>query len=118
YRATDRQVVLVERPIDAIAYERSHGNQQACYIYTGDNPSGDSKRKIAHLLADLPDGMKVVVALGRDRRGDELASQLTKLAAALQMQRQKPQLGSRWADQMQMEHRHRRSLQRRGQLER
>jgi hypothetical protein len=119
YRPTDRQVVLVERPIDALAYERTHGHQQACYIYTGDNPSGDNKRKIAHLLADLPEGMKVVVALGRDRRGDELASQLTKLAPSLQMERQKPQLGARWADQMQMEHRHRRSLQRLGgQLER
>ena len=118
FRATDRQVVLVERPIDALAYERAHGRQEACYIYTGDNPSGDSKRKIAHLLADLPDGMQVVLALGRDRRGDELASQLAKLAPNLRTERQKPQLGARWADQMQMEHRHRRSLQRSGQLER
>lgn len=118
YRATDRQVVLVERPIDALAYERNQGHQQACYIYTGDNPSGDSKSKIAHLLADLPDDMQVVLALGRDRRGDDLASQLAKLAPSLRMERQRPQLGARWADQMQMEHRHRRSLQRPGQLER
>lgn len=118
YRASDRQVVLVERPLDALAYERRHGRQQACYIYTGDNPSGDSKRKIAHLLADLPEGMTVVLALGRDRRGDELAGQLAKIAPGLRIERQKPELGSRWADQMQMEHRHRRSLQRPGQLER
>src|SRR5262249_15703199 len=110
--------VLVERPIDALAYEQRHGKQQSCYIYTGDNPSGDSKRKIAHLLADLPDGMKVVVALGRDRRGDELATQLGKLAPSLQMERHKPELGARWADHMQIEHRHRRSLQRLGNLER
>lgn len=118
FRSTDRQVVLVERPIDALAYEQRHGRTEACYICTGDNPSGDSKRKIAHLLADLPEGMKVILAVGRDRRGDQLAADLAKLAPALQLERQKPEVGGRWADQMQIEHRHRRSLRRPSGIER
>src|SRR6185503_19721867 len=32
YRPTDRAIVFVERPIDAIAYEARHANQRACYV--------------------------------------------------------------------------------------
>jgi hypothetical protein len=67
FRQTDQQLVVVERPIDAIAYERTHGKERACYAYVGDNPSRDTKQKLAHVIADLPDGMKVVSALGRGR---------------------------------------------------
>jgi len=112
YRASDKAVVFIERPIDAIAYERRRGNQRACYVYTGDNPDGDTRRKVAHILAALPPGMTVVVALGRCRRSEELASEIAKVASTLPIERQKPELGSRWSDQMQMEHRHRRSRQR------
>ena len=118
YRPGDRAIVFVERPIDAIAYERTHGHQQACYVYTGADPGLETKRKIAHLLADLPDGMKVVVALGRDRQGNELAAGIAKLAPALKPERQGPQFGGRWADQMQLEQRHRKSLQRTSGIER
>jgi hypothetical protein len=117
YRQTDQTLVIVERPIDALAYERTHGKQQACYVYLGDNPSHDTKQKLAHLIADLPDGMKVVSALGRDRRGDELSTDIKRLCGA-SFVRQPPEFGGRWSEQMQVEHRHRRSLQRHAGLER
>ncbi len=69
YRKGDRAMVFVERPIDAIAYERTHGKQFATYVYTGDNPSDEAKRKIAHVLADAPPELTVVAAFRRDRRG-------------------------------------------------
>ncbi len=117
YRPTDQALVIVERPIDAVAYERTHGNQRACYVYVGDNPSPDTKQKLAHLITDLPEGMKVVGALGRGRHGDELSSEIMRQCRA-SFARQAPEFGGRWSDQMQIERRHRRSLQRTGGVDR
>lgn len=114
YRPTDRQVVLVERPLDAIAYEQKHGKGRACYIYTGDNPDLQTKRQIAYLLAEIPDGMKVILAVARDHQGNDLAQELARLAPAFKPERQAPEFGARWSDQMQLEHRHQRSVRRLG----
>ena len=75
YRSSDRALVIVERPIDAVAYERAHGHQHCAYIYMGDNPSEETKRKLAHVLADAPGEIAVVAAIGRDRRGAGLAEE-------------------------------------------
>ena len=112
YREGDRAMVFVERPIDAIAYERAHGKQFATYVYTGDNPSDAAKRKIARVLADAPPGLTVVAAFRRDRRGIALAEEIANLAAHRPVERRTPQFGNRWADEMQIEQRHRHSLQR------
>jgi hypothetical protein len=81
-------------------------------MYTGSQPEPDTLRKIAHVLAELPPGMTVVLAFGRDERGRELAEQVRQLAPALRMEREGPQLGARWGDQMQLQQRHARSLTR------
>ena len=112
YRKGDRAMVFVERPIDAIAYERAHGKQHATYIYTGDSPSDEAKRRIAQLLADAPPELTVVAAFRRDRRGVALAEEIADLAAQRPVERRTPQFGNRWADEMQIEQRHRDSLQR------
>lgn len=112
YRPSDRALIIVERPIDAVAYERAHGHQQCAYIYVGDNPSDETKRKLAHVLADAPGELAVVAAVGRDRRGASLAEEIAELAGHRQVERRAPEIGSRWADQMQIEQRHRDSLQR------
>ena len=113
YRPTDRALVLVERPIDAVAYERAHGRQQACYVYTGDNPDPAKKHQIAQLLSGAPAGIKVVLAFGRGQRGHDLAEDIGRLAAAHKPQRHPPEIGGRWSDQMQIEQRHRHALSRR-----
>jgi hypothetical protein len=114
YRPEDRGVVLVERPIDAIAYERAHGRQAVCYLATGSSPDDEQRRKLAHVLAEVPDGTKVVVAFGRDEAGRRLAAEVQALAPLVRMERHAPELGARWADQMQLERRHALSLQRPG----
>jgi hypothetical protein len=112
YRPTDTAIVFTERPLDAVAYERSRGHQQACYVYTGDNPSPETKRTIAHLLRDAPESLRVVLAFGRDRQGSDLSKEVAALAPHRQVDRQGPDFGARWADQMQIEQRHRDSLPR------
>jgi len=112
YRPSDRKLVLVERPIDAIAYEQKHGNQEACYIATGSAPSESTKRRLAHVLADVRGGMEVVVGYGTDRRGQVLEAQVRSLAPMVQMTPHRPSLGNRWAEGTQMEARHQRSRER------
>lgn len=114
YRRTDQAVVLVERPIDAIAYERAHGHQSACYLATGSNPSNEQRKRLGHLLAEVPDGTRVVVAYGRDAAGRRLADAVRALAPMARMERHAPGMGARWADQMQLEQRHAISLRRVG----
>jgi hypothetical protein len=114
YRAGDKAVVVVERPIDAIAYERAHGRQAACYLATGSNPPEEERKRLAHLLAEAPEGTRVVLAFGRDDAGRRLAKEVQTLAPMTRMERHAPELGVRWADQMQMERRHALSLQRVG----
>jgi hypothetical protein len=112
FRPTDKKLVFTERPLDAIGYEGAAGKDRACYMYTGSKPSPETLRKIAHVVAELPPGMTVVLAFGRDEAGRELAERLRTLAPGLKMERESPQFGARWGDQMQAEQRHARSLQR------
>jgi len=114
YRPGDRAVVLVERPIDAIAYERAHGRQSVCYVATGTKPDDEQRRKLAHVLAEVPSGTKVVLAFGRDDAGKQLAAEVQALAPLARMERHAPEFGARWADQMQLERRHALSMQRVG----
>ncbi len=114
YRATDKAVVLIERPIDAIAYERAHGRQQVCYLATGGKLDAERRQKLAHLLAETPGGVGVVLAYGRDAAGRQMAAEVQALAPMVRMERRAPELGARWADQMQLERRHALSLRRAG----
>jgi Toprim-like len=119
YRPTDKAVVLVERPIDAIAYERAHGNQSVCYLATGTRPDDAEKKRLANLLAQVPDSVRVVLAYGRDQAGRRVADEVRALVPAMRMERHAPELGARWADRLQLEQRHGISLRRnRGGLER
>ena len=112
YRPSDKALVFVERPIDAIGYERTVGKGAACYVAIGTEPDTERRKRVAHLLAEIPPGVGVVLAFGSDRTGRQLAAEVQALAPTIRMDRQTPQFGSRWADQMQLEARHAHSLQR------
>lgn len=106
--------MLIERPLDAIAYERAHGRQQVRYLATGTKPDDEQRRKLAHVLAAVPAGTSVVLAFGRDDAGRRIAAEVQALAPRVRMERHAPELGARWADQMQLERRHALSIRRVG----
>lgn len=112
YRPGDRAMVFVERPIDAVAYERVHGKQRATYVYTGDHPTAEEKRKIGPIIASAPAELTIVAAVSKSSRGAALAEQIAELAGQRPVERRTPEFGSRWADQMQIEQRQRDSLAR------
>jgi hypothetical protein len=111
-RPTDTTLVLIERPLDAIGYERAKGADRAYYLYTGSTLSADTLRELAQVLGTLPASLKVVLAFGRDEAGRKLAERVGALAPSTKMERAAPTLGARWADQMQLEQRHAASLPR------
>jgi hypothetical protein len=110
YRPTDRKIVITEQPIDAMAYEGSRGKQVACYMATGGEPSELQKKKLAHLLCEVPPGMQIVLAFGRDAAGRKLAAEVQALVPTVKMERETPAFGARWSDQMKIEQRHARSM--------
>lgn len=114
YRPTDKQLIIAERPIDALSYGQTRRHDHACYLAVGSELTPTRKRQLAHLLADLPAGVAVVLAFGRDQTGRQLANDLQSLAPLIKMDRAQPELGARWNDQLQLENRHARSLQRGG----
>jgi hypothetical protein len=111
YKPTDKKLIIAERPIDALSYGQSKGERDACYLAVGGELTPTRRTQLAHLLADLPAGMSVVVACGRDGAGRELASQIEALAPQIKMERAQPEFGARWNDQVQLESRHARSLE-------
>lgn len=80
YRPGDTVIVLVERPIDAIAYERTAGKGKACYIATGSDLNDTARRQLAHILAEAPARVGVVLAFGGDQTGRQLAGDIRGLA--------------------------------------
>jgi len=114
HRRSDNAVVLVERPIDAIGYDRVHGQQSACYLATGSNPNNEQLKRLGHILAEVPEGTRVVVAYGRDDAGRRLTEAVRSLVPMAKVERHSPEMGARWADQMQLERRHAMSLRRVG----
>jgi hypothetical protein len=112
FKRTDEKVVLIERPLDAIGYERVRGGDRACYLYTGSTLTPEKLRDLAQVIADIPAGSKIVLAFGRDEQGRELADRVQALGPNVKMNREPPELGARWADQMQIEQKHLRSLRR------
>jgi hypothetical protein len=114
FRPTDKKIVLTEQPIDAMGYEKSRGKQMSCYLATGGTLSDARKKRLAHLLCEVPPGVKIVLAFGRDEAGRRLADEIQALAPTVKMEREMPAFGSRWSNQMQIEQRHARSMQRVG----
>src|SRR5207245_289402 len=60
FRPTDKQLVFVERPIDALSYEQASGKREACYMAVGSLPPRQ-RRMIGHVLRELPVGVTVVL---------------------------------------------------------
>jgi Toprim-like len=114
YKPTDKKLIIAERPIDAISYGQARGERDACYLAIGGGLTPTRRTQIAHLLADLPAGISVVIACGRDRAGRQLATEVQSLAPQIKMERAQPEFGARWNDQVQLEDRHARSLRRAG----
>jgi hypothetical protein len=110
YRPTDTKLIIGERPIDALSCGQARGEEHSCYLAVGGELTPTRRTQVAHLLADLPGGMAVVIACGRDQAGRQLAADLQALAPNMKMERAAPEFGARWNDQLLLERRHERSL--------
>jgi|GEM_PF-6346965 len=110
FKATDKELVLVERGIDAVAHAQKHRNPNVCYVAVGSELTLDRKTQLSHLLAAVPSGVTVVAAFGRDERGRGLADQIDRLAQHRPVTREVPPFGATWSEQMQLEERHSRSM--------
>ena len=106
FRPTDRRLVFVERPIDALSYEQANGGRDACYMAVG-GLSPRQRLLITHALRELPTGVTVVLAFGGDERGGHLAQRIGELARGLPVLRHCPPVGGNWNDHVRTQTCHR-----------
>jgi Toprim-like len=97
FRPTDKRLVFVERPIDALSYEQAIGGRQSCYMAVG-ALLPRQRRMVGHVLRELPAGVTVVLAFGGDEHGEHLAQQVGALARGLPVVRHSPDDGGSWND--------------------
>ena len=99
YRPSDRKLVFVERPIDALSYQQANDEKNAFYMATG-NLLPRQRQLIVHALRELPAGVTVVLAFGDDERGRGLAAAMQELTRGLRTTRHCPSVGASWNDQV------------------
>jgi len=112
HRPSDQALVLVERRMDAVAYESCKGQQTCVYVAVG-KLTPESEKRLAHALADVKGG-RVVLAFGATEKGAALAGKVRSLAPMVRMEREAPAVG-RWSEQVELQHRHRASVAALGQ---
>jgi len=103
-RSADKMLVLVERPIDAVAYESVRGQQECCYLAVG-KLTGEQAQKLAHVLGDVR-GVKVALAFGATERGQALAERVRAIAPMVAMERHAPPSIGRWAEHQELQQQH------------
>ena len=100
FRPTDKRLVFVERPIDALSYEQANGDQSTFYIAVG-SLLPRQRQLVSHVLRELPAGVSVVLAFGDDAHGRRLAGELAAAAhrlPGLSVTRHCPAVGASWND--------------------
>lgn len=113
YKETDRRVVIAERPIDAIGSAQHRRDKDASCLAVGATLDSAQRRRLAHVLAELPPGVSVVLAFGNSAHGRDLAAQVQALAPMVKMDHAPPALPGRWGDHLQLHQRHQADLTRR-----
>ncbi|HEY2900439.1 MAG TPA: hypothetical protein VGL59_07685 [Polyangia bacterium] len=97
FRPTDKKLVFVERPIDALSYEQANGDRSACYMAVG-RLLPRQRQLVGHVLRELPVGVSVVLAFGDDDKGRRLTDQVREAARGLSVIRHRPDVGASWND--------------------
>jgi Toprim-like len=97
FRTSDKKLILVERPIDALSYEQANGDRTACYMAVG-SLLPRLRQMVGHVLRMLPPGVTVVLAFSDDEKGQRLTDQIRALARGLPMVRHCPEAGVGWND--------------------
>lgn len=94
------RVVVVESAIDAMSHAQATGDGESAYISIGGQPSREQWDLIGSALKKSNErGAAVVIATDADAAGDALAERIAALAPGAE--RQRPDRGKDWNDQLQ-----------------
>jgi hypothetical protein len=108
----DDKLVVVNSPIEALAYHQMHASESVRYLATSTaSPTADQKRTIR----DLVEGMtnhnsgtppRVIIACGRDADGDRFARAISDACGpTVAPRRDTPQVGRDWAEAVRIQER-------------
>jgi hypothetical protein len=89
-RATDRRLVIVESPIDALAYQQTNGVQDARYLGVGAKLQPRQAEVLGKVIASAPSDARLVLAFGATPSGESLASRVRRIATSRSFERHAP----------------------------
>jgi hypothetical protein len=107
----DQRVVIVNSPLDALAYQQIRPTENVRFVAVGTDKLGpDQKEALASLLAAVTTnnrGMppQIMVATSRDRDGQHFAREIMDACHASVPRREVPSCGRTWTDAVQLKER-------------
>lgn len=95
---SDTRLVLVESAIDALSYHQLRPDRSTRYASVGGSLSTHQQTVIPAAIAEMPPGAMIILAFDRDDAGEQLATQVRRLAPAATFVRSAPATAKDWND--------------------
>ena len=89
-RLTDRLLVVVDSPIDALAYQQANSVRDARYLAAGTKLQPRQEELVARAIRGAPSDARLVLALGATASGEALAARVKTLAKSRTFERHPP----------------------------
>lgn len=96
-RMTDRALVMVDSPIDALAYQQANKTKDARYLALGPRMDTHRQELAQGALNNAPSDARLVLAFGQTTVGNALAARVSAIAKARRFERHVPERGRSWA---------------------
>ena len=95
-KTTDRSLVVVSDPIDALAQYQANPDPQTRYVATGPTLSQRQTRLLRDAIRIIPPDGQILLGFPRDQVGEDLAAKVSAMAPRRTMSRHLPPRLSSW----------------------
>ena len=95
-KTTDRSLVVVSDPIDALAQYQANPDLQTRYVATGPTLSQRQTRLLRDAIRIIPPDGQILLGFPRDQVGEDLAATVSAMAPRRTMSRHLPPRLSSW----------------------
>jgi hypothetical protein len=95
-RATDRQLVIVESPLEALAYHQANNVRDARYLAAGAKLQPQQEALLVRAINGAPSDARLVLAFGAGPSAEALASRVKTIAKMRTLERHAPRGRKSW----------------------
>jgi hypothetical protein len=103
--ATDRVLVVVESPVDALAYRQANAVQDARYVAVSTKLPPRQRDLLVRVIANTPSDARLVLAFGATAAGEVLAARVQTIARPRKLERHPPDNRRSWTALVELQQR-------------